>query len=286
MKHSPKTWWGEVFVSALEGFIDSGRLQRGKAYRTDRRILSFDMTQNQINARVLGNANAYFGVDKAPTYKISINFKTIGKKDWDNIIKKIAANPSWLAKLMLKEVPANIEDAFAGSYLLPTSFEDINADCSCPDYANPCKHIAGVYYKIANLLDSNPMLLFELRGLDAKALIKALEKSEFGQVFANHLAIDPDITLAVQTQRYRPFLATNEVKRTSVENIWLMKAINNDAAALSASPQSNTPSYTMPACLVKKQGDYPEFWSSQRSFIAVMEGIYTTIKRKNIKQLS
>ena len=92
--------------------------------------------------------------------------------------KKISGNALWLSKLMLNEIPVNIEDAFEDEHLLPASYRNIKASCSCPDYSDPCKHIAGVYYRIANILDSNPMLLFQLRGLAPAKLHKELKKTE------------------------------------------------------------------------------------------------------------
>lgn len=277
MGHMPKTWWGETFVRALEGFIDSGRLQRGKPYRTDKRVLSFDMKQNKVKASILGNANPYFDVYEAPEYNVSITFEAISKNEWKTIIERIAANPSWLSKLMLKEMPANIERGFKGTYLLPSSFKDINAECSCPDHANPCKHIAGVYYRIANMLDANPMLLFQLRGLTTTELINALEKTEFGHVFAQHQHLQPKINLEPKEHKYHPFIASGETKRLSNENIWTMKSIPIN------SPQKDE--NHMPAGLIKKQGDFPAFWTKQGSFITAMEGIYKTIKRVNAKNL-
>ncbi len=276
MSHDPKTWWGEEFVCALEGFIDSGRLQRGKAYRTDRRVLAFEMKQANITATVLGNANPYFGVDTPPHYKISIQFEVIAASDWQSIIDRIANNPSWLVKLMLKEVPNNIEVAFKDTYLLPTSFDDIKATCSCPDYANPCKHIAGIYYRLANMLDNDPMLLFELRGLKKNNLLKALEKTEFGQVFANHLKTRTHCEITTQSHPFRAFKPHQGTEHLSNDAIWSMKPVQSIG---------NTEDIPISASLIKKQGDHPEFWQQQRSFIAVMEDVYKTVKRKNAKQL-
>lgn len=62
-------------------------------------------------------------------------------------------------------MPSNIEEAFGNTHFLPKTYQDIKAHCDCPDDATPCKHIAGVYFRTANILDSNPMLLFQFRGL-------------------------------------------------------------------------------------------------------------------------
>jgi uncharacterized Zn finger protein len=164
-KLTHKTWWGEEFVKALEAYIDPGRLQRGKAYRTDNRVLDFAINGSDIKATIRGNVNPYFGVTTEPKYKVALKFDQIKPLQWQTIIKKISGNALWLSKLMLNEIPSNIEDAFDSDDLLPSSYDSVKASCSCPDYSDPCKHIAGVYYRIANMLDSNPMLLFQLCGL-------------------------------------------------------------------------------------------------------------------------
>ncbi len=286
-----KTWWGLEFVSALEGFIDSGRLQRGRAYRTDNRVLKFDMQANQINATIRGNVNPFFGVTTEPKYKVKLKFRVIPAKDWQAIIAKLCDNAGWLSKLMLNEIPDSIQQGFSPHSLLPTSFNDIDASCSCPDYANPCKHIAGVYYRIAEQLDSNPMLLFQLRGLSPQALHKALAETELGQAFAEHLAVNQQVDLELTDYRYPVFESDNTPltanQTLKLEQFWQMKPAAetaNDQPTLNAEDKDKQ-AITTSAALIKKQGDYPEFWPRNNSFIGAMEDIYAAVRKKNNKQL-
>jgi uncharacterized Zn finger protein len=87
-KRLHKTWWGGAFMQALEAYIDSGRLQRGKAYRTDNRVLDFDISASEIKATIRGNINPYFGVTKEPRYKVHLKFEQIKPLQWQRIIKK------------------------------------------------------------------------------------------------------------------------------------------------------------------------------------------------------
>jgi uncharacterized Zn finger protein len=201
MRHH-KTWWGESFVSALEGFIDPGRLTRGRAYRTDSRILKFEQNDNHVKATIRGNINPYFGVTKEPRYKVDIKFKKISVPQREDAIKQIGNNASWLSKLILNEIPTDIDEAFSSSYLLPKSYEDVDASCSCPDWDNPCKHIAGVYYRIANILDSEPMLLFSLRGISPAQLIVELKKTELGKAFSDFLSSPEDTEVVIENTLY------------------------------------------------------------------------------------
>ncbi len=277
MKHH-KTWWGESFVLALEGFIDPGRLSRGRSYRTDNRILKFEQNDNHVKATIRGNINPYFGVTKEPRYKVDIKFNTISKEQWQAAIKQIGNNASWLSKLMLNEIPADIDDAFSSSYLLPKSYDDVEASCSCPDWDNPCKHIAGVYYRIANILDSEPMLLFSLRGISPAQLIVELKKTELGKAFSEFLSSPEDTQVVLEDTLYSKITEFQHKRLSSQASFWEMGVIDE----IEKDPASHT---KVVAALVKKQGDFPPFWHRHNSFIAVMENFYDLIRHKNKKFL-
>ena len=171
-----RTWWGERFLEALESCTDPGRLRRGRSYAGSRRLLAFDIEGNTIQSTVRGNVNPYFGVYKEPRYKVEIQLKKVPTTAWKKIIAQLSHNAGWLSRLLLGEVPEDIEKAFDNTpyHLLPHSAQDLHTHCSCPDWANPCKHVAGTYYRVAGLLDQDPFLLFQLRGLTREALRKEL----------------------------------------------------------------------------------------------------------------
>ncbi len=288
-----KTWWGEKFVSALEAYIDPGRLQRGKAYRTDKRILDLQIDGSEIKATLRGNINPYFGITKEPRYKVALKFEQISAQQWQAIIKSMSGNAHWLSKLMLNEIPDNIEEVFSKGSLLPASYEDVRASCDCPDYCNPCKHIAGVYYRIANILDSKPMLLFQLRGLSPEKLHQELKKSELGQAFSEHLSLPESVAMEYQHYKYTPAYSKKSKKAPAINarQFWSMPAdvhITDKEKQESAWPkaQQNSDSINgISAALIKKQGDYPAFWTKNNSFIDAMELFYAHTRKKNNKAL-
>jgi uncharacterized Zn finger protein len=320
-----KSWWGGAFVLALETYIDPGRLLRGKAYRTDSRVLDFDISANEIKATIRGNVNHYFDVTEEPRYKVVLKFDQIKPLQWQRIIKNISGNALWLSKLMLNEIPANIEDAFESGRLLPTSYDDVEASCSCPDYSNPCKHIAGVYYRIANILDSRPMLLFQLRGLPPEELHTELKKTELGQAFSEHLSLPESVEMEYQQHMYTPTHVKRETNALNqkppqpivyptakLSQFWSMplnikntddEGVNLEGAGdledvegeqrTAAAPENiwplahpdNDSIIEISAALIKKQGDYPEFWTNNHSFIGAMELFYSHTRKKNNKDL-
>jgi len=274
MSQFSRSWWGQKFIEALEKFTDSGRLSRGRSYAKGGKVKSFEIKNGIVTAQVRGSVNPYFGVYKEPTYMTTIEFAAISPAKWAAVIALIASKASLISRLLLNEIPDNIEDSFAllGLNLLPRSRKDFNSSCSCPDYSNPCKHIAGVHYLVAAELDRDPFLLFELRGLSREDLHKELAKSPLGQALAAELQLQKRPPTAVSAYYTPP--ATQPVKKGhSLRDFW------HGAKRL---PQAIEP---IPETLVsgipvKKQGDFPAFWTRDNSFIEAMEILYEQVRNK------
>ncbi|MDF5727699.1 MAG: SWIM zinc finger family protein [Rhizonema sp. PD38] len=269
-----RTWWGDRFIKALEAFTDEGRLQRGRSYASGGKVKSFEIEQNHIAAQVKGSVNPYFGVYKEPTYHISIEITPISKTQWKYAIEKLSSKASIVSRLLLNEVPENIEDTFStlGLYLLRHSKKDFKTKCSCPDSANPCKHIAGVYYLVASQLDNNPFLLFELRGISKTELQAKLAESSLGKVLSEQLNTK-EIPLETSTSFYTKLEKQPSQKPTARE-FWL--STKRLPQTIEVPTQSS-----VSAILIKKEGDFPAFWQKDNSFIEAMEELYRRVKTKN-----
>lgn len=274
-KNFSRTWWGQRFIDALEEITDEGRLSRGRSYARGGKVKQFHIQDGTVIAHVRGSVNPYFGVYKEPLYTTVVEVQPISAAKWNAAIAHIASKASFISKLLLNEVPDNIEDAFKplGLHLLPHSRSDLKTTCSCPDWSNPCKHIAGVYYLVAAELDRDPFLLFELRGLSREKLREELARSPLGIALSAELEAqqtEPKQTDSYYTQP-QPVALPNPV---SLREFWqgtrrLPKSIEP------------TPTGGVPAVLVKKQGDYPAFWDKDGSFIEVMEDVYGRVRSKN-----
>jgi uncharacterized Zn finger protein len=275
MANFTRTWWGKRFIEALEAFTDPARLGRGRSYARNNKVKSFQIENGKITAKVRGSVNPYFGVYKEPTYTTTIEIKPIANANWLKVIKLIAAKASYVSKLLMNEMPDNIEDVFAALslHLLPHSRHDFQTDCSCPDWANPCKHIAGVYYLLAAEFDRDPFLMFELRGLSKDELQQELAKSPLGQALVAQLA-DREIPVEPAESYYTKPVKEPCAEAFDLKTFWTGKKKLPAPAEAPATP-------TVAALLIKKQGDFPPFWQSEASFTAVMEEFYERVKRKN-----
>lgn len=166
------TWWGEKWVEILSEFEYDQRMSRGRAYARADRVKNFNLKEGGITATVKGSMG---------NYKVNIKFKKFGGKDWNKIIQKLSSTPIVLSGLLNNEMPKDIEE-ITGYSFVPNSFE---SECSCPDYANPCKHIAAVFYTLADEIDYDPMILLKLKGMDKEQVLSKLgvmEATQEGEV--------------------------------------------------------------------------------------------------------
>jgi len=165
-----ETWWSQRWIGVLESFGMGARLDRGRSYARRGQVVSIDIQKGKVTARVQGT--------RPKPYSVKIELKPLSEKDWDKVTDAMAAQAVFAARLLSGEMPQNIEEAFgkAKISLFPTSIKDLVTDCSCPDWANPCKHIAAVYYLMAERFDEDPFLIFKLRGRTKEELIGILRQ--------------------------------------------------------------------------------------------------------------
>ena len=171
------TWWGKQWIEALER-IDSNRLSRGKSYANTGKVLNIKFNKNTLSAKVAGSWASY--------YNIKINLKPFSKDEKKKFYEIIENNSSIALDLSLGNLPENLLNLLKKEKidLLPKRWSDIEANCSCPDYANPCKHLAAVYYMLANEIDKDPFILLELRGINKEEIHKIAGISESENITA------------------------------------------------------------------------------------------------------
>lgn len=173
-----KSWWAARWIEALERLMDSGRLTRGRSYARKGQVLSINETRNGIEARVQGS--------QRKPYKITIQVAPLTDAQWESVIDALAEQAIFTAQLLSGEMPQDIEQAFdiAGVSLFPARRSDLSTDCSCPDWANPCKHVAATHYILSERFDEDPFLLFRLRGRTQEQILQGLRRRRAGQEVA------------------------------------------------------------------------------------------------------
>ncbi len=165
-----ETWWSHRWIGILKSFHMGARLNRGKAYARRGQVISIDIEKGAVFASVQGTR-------KRP-YSVTILLPELSDEEWDKVTDALASQALFAAKLLSGEMPTTIEDAFdeVGVALFPQSKEELDTKCSCPDWANPCKHIAAVYFLLAEQFDEDPFLIFTLRGRTKEEIISTLRE--------------------------------------------------------------------------------------------------------------
>lgn len=162
-----RTWWGQQWLSAFNGIDDLNRLPRGRRYAANGSVRAIDIGAAAVRAKVQGH--------RRTPYTVEVALAQFSAEDRRSIFKAVEKSPALLSRLLNRQLPpqmlAILEDRRIR--LFPRGWRDMKAHCSCPDWALPCKHIAAVIYLIANEIDKNPFLVFELHGMDLADALQA-----------------------------------------------------------------------------------------------------------------
>jgi len=164
------TWWGQQWLNALKQIDFSNRLSRGRTYANKGLARNIEVSGNKITAEVQGS--------RPKPYRVKFTIPAFTNKAKAKIVEVIIENPMHLSSLLNRQLPPELRQLCTnkGVALFPNSWNDITGNCSCPDWAVPCKHMASVLYLIANEIDQNPFLVFELHQFD---LFEALKKAGY-----------------------------------------------------------------------------------------------------------
>lgn len=160
------SWWASRWIEVLEGFGIGARLGRGRSYARKGQVVDIQVEPGEVTARVQGS--------RARPYAVTIGLEPLSEGERTAVARELTGRPRLAATLLAGEMPRELEEAFAeaGVPLFPERHVDLETDCSCPDWSNPCKHIAAVHYLLAEELDRNPFFLLRLRGFARSDLVE------------------------------------------------------------------------------------------------------------------
>ncbi len=158
------TWWGAEWLRALERVDNANRLPRGKTYANTGRVIETKFNVPNLRIEALVDGSAYY------PYEVEVGIKPVPAKSVKRLADAIAADPDIVAGLLDGELPKEIAPLCEklGIELFPGSWRAMHLSCSCPDSARVCKHIAAVFYIIADRIDLDPFFIFEFRGIHLK----------------------------------------------------------------------------------------------------------------------
>jgi uncharacterized Zn finger protein len=216
-----KTFWGKSWCDNLERYSDfTNRLPRGRTYVRNGSVIDLQISSGEIKALVSGSE----------IYEVVVKVAPVTKARWRSICKDCAGAIDSLIELLQGRLSTRVMERIClrNTGLFPSP-KEIKLSCSCPDWAEMCKHVAAVLYGIGARLDQQPELLFTLHGVDEKELIahadaafplakkgpvatKVLGGDDLSELFGLDMAASP----AVKAERSVPALA--KAKRAKKES--------------------------------------------------------------------
>lgn len=264
------SWWAQRWISVLEGFDIGARLTRGRSYARRGQVVGIEIARGVVSAKVQGS--------RPQPYDVRIRVKSLARADWEHVATAIAGQAIYTAKLLNGEMPQEIEAAFdeAGVSLFPAHLTEIETACSCPDWSNPCKHIAAVYFLIGEEFDRDPFLLFTLRGMERDsflAILGSAAPSTADAGLATGLATD----LSAAASHDRPNLAAEPLPENPAR-FWHGQPL----------PEGFTGEIQPPlvtAALPRQLGPFP-FWRVSRDLRELVEPVYVVASERGIASLA
>ena len=237
-----KNWWASRWVAALERLVNPARLARGRAYARAGQVTWLDVGADGVQARVQGS--------RPKPYDVSIRFQRLSDAEWQRVVDQMASQALYAARLLSGEMPEQIEEVFAaaGVSLFPADQDDMRTRCSCPDWANPCKHIAAVHYLLGERFDEDPFLMFLLRGRGKHEIVADLRARRGGS---------------------EPEVVSESAPAVDLAHFWTAPADAEEIALRFALPETD-------ALVVRRLGP-PPFVRDQAAFARAMESMYRRI---------
>lgn len=208
-----KTWWGKAWNKNLEAYADySNRIGRGRTYVRSGSVLDLQMQEGHVKALVQGS--------ESDPYSIVIKIKALEKDIWEEIKDFCAGKLDSLQELLMGKFPKALSEMFTtpGKGLFPSP-KEIDFDCSCPDIASMCKHVAATLYGVGARLDHEPNLFFLLRKIEIGDLIsetirdKTEELLTLAQKKSQRILEDQDLSsvFGIELDTVPGFESKNEV---------------------------------------------------------------------------
>ncbi|MCE2508648.1 MAG: SWIM zinc finger family protein [Nitrosopumilaceae archaeon] len=238
-----KSWWAERWMAVLDGFGMGARLDRGRSYARRGQVVSVDVGRGAVTAKVQGS--------RRQPYLVSIGVRQLSPSEWERLAAELVGRPAMAAELLAGRMPKNIEELFAsaGLSLFPGRSGDMNTVCNCPDWANPCKHIAAVYILLGEEFDRDPFVIFKMRGSGRDGILEMAG-----------LHLEPEGEKAMPAEPPQPLPA-------DPAEFWG----GAGSGAPEAAGTAEVPA--MAAALPKRLGGFP-FWRGGEDFMSAMEGAY------------
>jgi uncharacterized Zn finger protein len=247
-----ESWWAKRWIAVLESFNIGARLDRGRSYARRGQVVSIDVDKGSVKAKVQGS--------RPRPYDVIIKVRVLSKVEWKKLAAVLSKEAFFAAKLLAGEMPRNIGEVFQAAHLslFPEKTKDLQTECSCPDWSNPCKHISAVYYLLGEEFDRDPFLVFKMRGINREELLvlignktPAKQKSRQGKSSPKPEGKPAQLPEPLPADAVR-FWGEGQKEKDFLGEVRVPEAAG---------------------ALVKRLGKFP-FWRGKEKFLEAMERVY------------
>lgn len=283
MAESPveqRQWWVDRWLELLDSYRFKKRLERARNYAREGNVLSLQFTANKLAALVQGT-------DVDP-YRVTLGLDSFSDEDWHYVVTTLAEKAIYAAQLLSGAMPPSIEQVFVqnGLSLFPFTLGEVQSQCSCPDQANPCKHIGAVYYQLADQFQEDPFVIFRLRGRSRPQFLEQLshyrrltpeqlqtyDAASFSSSLANPLEELCEITVTSETEAIddKPQKQSKAEQQAAVQNFWRYEGdLPTDLVVITPPEQG--------AKVLDRLGDIPLSYEVAKEIKQSLAQVYNTI---------
>jgi len=236
----------------------SSRFSRGRAYARDGRVLSLDVRKGLVAASVQGS--------RRHPYSVEIRINPLSDDQWKRVAEVLASQAGFLASILLGVLPEEVDKVLTleDIYLIPRSSLEVRASCSCPDWADPCKHVVAVYYVLVDLLGRDPRLLFTLRGKTFDEVMADIRVQRARKAPREPALRNPELENSGDSMAQR--VTSQFACSLSKDSAFRHLDVVTEDAAISRRPSSKVPGFTgspnkIEDFIASLPASYIQFWT-------------------------
>jgi uncharacterized Zn finger protein len=260
-----RQWWVDKWLELLDSYRFKKRLERARNYSREGNVLNIEFKQSQLVAEVQGT-------EEKP-YKVTLGLDAFSDEDWGYVIISMSEKSILAAQLLVGEMPSEIEQVFIknGLSLFPFNLTDVKSRCTCPDKANPCKHIGAVYYQLADRFSEDPFIIFQLRGRSKEQILEALRVSRSQQLSGKTL--QPEMLGKIKSIPKRKHHTNRTAAPLTIDNFWEYEEALDSSLAVIVPPTENKN-------ILDVLGDIPLSYNDSQAVMQYLAQVYHTVPSK------
>ena len=260
-----RQWWVEKWLELLDSYRFKKRLERGRTYSREGNVLKIEFKQFQLVAEIQGK-------EEKP-YRVTLALDVFSDEDWGYVVATMSEKAMLSAQLLVGEMPLEIEQVFIknGLSLFPYNLTEVRSRCTCPDKANPCKHIAAVYYQLADRFSEDPFIIFQLRGKNKAQILESLRVCRSLKLSGQEW--EPEMLGKIKPTPRRKLNQNKTSSPLSIDNFWeYEEGLDSSLVEINTASDHKT--------IIDLLGNIPLSYNDSQAVMQYLNQVYQIIPEK------